>query len=103
MPRYADLSRDSAEEIALWERLAEGAGKTYLTVREMPFSYSLCGNMLLISRKSKPITRATVNETYRRARELSERDGHIPGPKALGTFGASYLYPIFLALGIIQQ
>ena len=52
-----------------------------------------------MDRKEKSITRSTVNQAYRRAVELF---GVVPGPKALGTFGASYLYPIFQRLGIIS-
>ena len=29
-------------------------------------------------------------------------DGKVKGPKKLGTFGASYLYPLLLKLGVIQ-
>lgn len=41
--------------------------------------------------KEKSITRAMVMKACRRAAEL---DGVVPGPKTLGTFGASYLYSI---------
>ena len=34
---------------------------------------------------------------YKKAQEL----GCVTGPKQLGVFGASYLYPVFLRLGII--
>ncbi len=36
---------------------------------------------------------------YRKAKELG---GVVAGPKALGAFGASYIYPIFISLGIIE-
>ena len=32
-----------------------------------------------------------------------ELDGVVPSPKALGTFGASYLYSIFQRLGVIKE
>ena len=30
------------------------------------------------------------------------RDGVVAGPKKLGTFGASYLYPVFVRIGVIR-
>ena len=56
---------------------------------------------MFISRREKSITRSTVNMAYQRAVELMERDGFVPGPKKLRAFGASYLYPIFVAAGVI--
>ena len=34
--------------------------------------------------------------------KIVELDGVVKGPKALGTFGASYLYPIFVKMGLIK-
>ena len=31
-----------------------------------------------------------------------EKNGNINGPKKLGVFGASYLYPMFLRFGLID-
>ena len=40
---------------------------------------------------------ASILVAYKKAQEL----GCVTGPKQLGVFGASYLYPVFLRLGII--
>lgn len=32
----------------------------------------------------------------------AELEGEVAGPKNLGTFGASYLYPVFQRLAIIR-
>ncbi len=53
---------------------------------------------MFVTRRKKSITRATVNQAYRRAREEE-----ISGPKQLGVQGASYLYPVFVDLGIIKK
>lgn len=53
---------------------------------------------MFVSRKSKSITQATVFMAFRKAMELG---GVVAGPKKLGTFGASYLYPVFVRIGII--
>lgn len=38
-----------------------------------------------------------------KALQVQQEMGYVKGPKALGGFGASYLYPIFLRLGLIQE
>ena len=37
---------------------------------------------------------------FRKAQELG---GVVAGPKKLGTFGASYLYPVFVRIGIVKK
>ena len=53
---------------------------------------------MFVDRKEKSITQAMVFIAFHRALELGQR---ATGPKTLGTFGASYLYPIFQSLGIV--
>lgn len=52
-----------------------------------------------MDRKEKSITRATVMKAYGKVVEL---EGEVKGPKVLGTFGSSYLYPIFVKMGLIK-
>lgn len=40
---------------------------------------------------------------YDNARRLMDETGFVKGPKKLETFGASYLYPMFLHFGIIRS
>lgn len=100
MPRYADTSAYTPEEVALWEHLSSCAHRTFHTAKGLEFTISIRGNELIVDRKEKSVTRASVNRAYHRARELG---GIVPGPKTLGTFGASYLYPIFCAFDIIDR
>ena len=100
MPRFADTAACSPEENRLWAMLTERSGSTFTTAKGLTFTCTIRGNELFVDRKEKSITRATVNQAYRKAVELQ---GIVPGPKALGTFGASYLYPIFCELGIIDR
>lgn len=53
---------------------------------------------MFVNRKSKSITQATVFMAFWKAVEL---EGVVDGPKKLGTFGASYLHPVFLRIGVI--
>ena len=101
MPHYANVSLYSREENDLWSKLIDNQGKQYYTMKKLPFEYSIKGNEMFVSRKGKSITRATVNRAYHKAKELMESEGQVTGAKKLGTFGASYLYPIFVELGVI--
>ena len=86
----------------LWSAISSLQGRTFLTAKGRPFSFTVRGNELFISRKDKSITRATEELAYRKAVALLTSGELADGPKKLGTFGASYLYPLFIALGIIE-
>ena len=55
---------------------------------------------------SKSITRSSVEIAFRMMQNRLQAGEKLPllvtGPKKLGIFGASYLYPIFMELGIIR-
>lgn len=85
----------------LWRTLEEFQGKEFYTAKNLSFSYEIRGNEMFVSRKDKSITRATVTLAFHRALELRRNGLPITGPKKLGTFGASYLYPLFIELGIV--
>ena len=92
------LSGDEQENI-LWSMLIYLQGCVFLTAKGLKFTYKIkCGEMF-VNRKSKSITQATVFIAFRKAMEFG---GVVAGPKKLGTFGASYLYPIFVRLGVIR-
>lgn len=55
---------------------------------------------MFIDRKEKSITKATVMLAFANTQKLQQQEGCVSGPKKIGTFGASYLYPIFLRLGV---
>ena len=105
MAHYADTSNYTDEELLLWNRLIELQHEKQLqsekfkTARGLEFTYHITGNELFIDRKEKSITRSTVNMAYKRALQL----GKVSGPKKLQVFGASYLYPIFLEMGVCSR
>jgi predicted transcriptional regulator len=73
------------------------------------FSYCVCRNKaghmrneIKISTKEKTVARATVEYGYKKAIEVQQKEGYVGGSKRISTPGASsYLYPIFIRLGII--
>lgn len=103
MLRYADTSNYTKAEISQWEKLIEKEGVEYHTAKNLPFTYTIRGNEVFISRKAKSITRATVNMAYKRAVELMERGCAVTGPKMLSVYGASYLYAVFKEIGVIPK
>ena len=103
MPHYADISNYTEAENSLWDMLKEHQSKTYFTSKGLDFTYTIKGNELFVSRKEKSITRSTVNQAFRKATELMQTEGCVSGPKKLGTFGASYLYPVFISVGICKK
>ena len=85
-------------EEALWSLLAGLQGCVFLTAKGLKFTYKIHGGEMFVNRKSKSITQATVFMAFRKAMELG---GVVAGPKKLGTFGVSYLYPVFVRIGVI--
>lgn len=86
------------QEEELWSILIYLQGCVFLTAKGLKFTYKIHGGEMFVSRKSKSITQATVFMAFREAMELG---GIVAGPKKLGTFGASYLYPVFVRIGVI--
>ena len=99
------------EEDYLWQTLVRLEGCVFRTSGRngkggVKFTYSIKlrkdgtpGGELKVDRKEKTVTRASVMLAYKKAKTM----GVVPGPKALaGVFGASYLYPIFLRLGVCR-
>lgn len=83
----------------LWNAVIAFQGYPFKTSKGLKFSYMVKGGEMLVDRKEKSITRATVELAYRRTLEMG---GIVEGPKKLGVFGASYLYPVFVRLGVIR-
>lgn len=99
LPALAKKSRQEQED-ALWKMLIYLQGCVFLTAKGLKFTYKIKGGEMFVNRKSKSITQATVFMAFHKAMELG---GVVAGPKKLGTFGASYLYPIFMRLGVIKK
>lgn len=86
----------------LWETLLLFQGEAFETAKHLEFTYTIKGNEMFVSRRGKSITRATVNLAFEKAMDLKREGIPVTGPKKLGCFGASYLYPVFMAVGIIE-
>lgn len=87
----------------LWETLIAFEDYPFKTAKGLRFYYTVKGNELFISRKEKSVTRSSVNMAFETAFKLQRKGSEITGPKMLGCFGASYLYPIFIRIGVIRD
>jgi len=87
-------------EEQLWDILLLFQGETFYTAKNLEYTYTIRGNEMFVSRKDKSITRATIKLGIINALESGRA---LSGPKKLGCFGASYLYPIFLKIGFIEN
>lgn len=97
---HREVCADETLCMRLWETLEVFQNEPFYTAKNLKFSYYLKGNEMFVTRKEKTITKASVMLAFRRALELG---GVVSGPKKLGTFGASYLYPVFLRIGVIRK
>ncbi len=100
MPNYADTSNYTDEECRFWNWLVANQSRPFETLRGLSFCIVIRGNELFIDRKKKGLTRSTVNVALKKAQEIKEIR---KTPKELGTFGASYLMPLLVAYGALEN
>ena len=97
-----ETESENAKDL-LWETITAFEDYPFKTAKGLRYYYTVKGNELFISRKEKSVTRASVNMAFETAVRLQREGSEITGPKMLGCFGASYLYPIFNRIGVIRD
>ena len=97
-----EIDSTDAEE-CLWEAIVAYAGYPFVTEKGLSLKYTVEGGEIFFNRKEKSVTRATVMKAFHQARKVQETVGYVSEPKKLGTFGASYLYPVFLRIGVCSK
>lgn len=99
------LMYGTEEEVieAVWNAVCWFEGYSFETVQGLRFHYKVGGKELFFSRKEKSVTRATVDKAVKTVLELQRQRKEISGPKKLNCFGASYLYPVFMRIGLISK
>lgn len=86
----------------VWPLLQQHQGETFYTAKGLPFTYTVRGGELFVDRRQKSITVSTVEKALEKIGQLETAGISITGPKKIGCYGASYLYPILLALGVFS-
>ncbi|MCI8887455.1 MAG: hypothetical protein HFG70_05140 [Hungatella sp.] len=79
----------------IWGYIKEHEGEEFFTAKGLPFTYTIKGGELFISRRSKSITKSTALAAWKK---LLDNPEEITGPKKLNVFGAPYLWAIFKEL-----
>lgn len=97
---FLQRSDIAGAESVLWQVLFVFEGHTFETVKGLSFTYKIKGHELFVDRKEKSITHSTINMSFRKVLQMK---GEVSGPKKIGTFGASYIYSIFLKFGLIND
>ena len=87
----------------VWALLEQHQGEQFYTAKCLPFCYIIRGGELFVDRRSKSITISTVAAALQKIAARQAAGEAITSPKKIGCYGASYLYPMFLNLGIIPQ
>lgn len=98
------LGIDSPDvEQYLWDAIVAFSDYPFKTEKGLSMKYTVEGGEIFFNRKEKSVTKATVMKAFQQARQVQKEEGCVSGPKKLGTFGASYLYPVFLRLGVCSK
>lgn len=98
--RNAWENQSLSEEI-IWDALLAYEHHLFYTSKGIEYSYEIHGYEMVVNRKKKTITKSTVMLSVRKVQELNAIREPVTGPKKIGTFGASYLFPIFKEWGLI--
>lgn len=108
-----DEERRAAAQVALWICVTACEEARFETVSGLPFTYTVKttrsgtkGCELRISRKKKTVTRSSVLLSLDRLLQIGRTQGTLPvrltTPRQLGTFGASYIFPLFIRFGLAE-
>ena len=98
LPTLAGQSKQE-QEVALWKLLLYLQGCVFPTAKGLKFTYKIKGGEMFVNRNP---SRSHRPQCLWRIIKRWSLVMPFAGPKKLGTFGASYLYPIFVRLGVIS-
>lgn len=90
----------------LWDVIAANQGKSFLTKKGLPFTYTIKGGELFTDRRERSITRSTFEKAYEKLRIDRAGDNapaRIVGPKTLNMYGAPYIWAVFMGIGLIEE
>ena len=99
----------SDSEDYLWKAIIAFENYPFKTAKGLKYHYTVKRSRtgqpigeIVFDRKEKSITRSTVVKGFENAVAVQKRKGYVSGPKKLGVFGASYLYPVFFRLEVCK-
>ena len=84
----------------LWPLFEQHQNQVFYTAKGLAFTYTIKGGEMFVDRRSKSITRATVEKAYEKLK--ADNGQTIHGPKKLNVFGAPYNWALFSGLELIK-
>ena len=87
---------------AIWQLLQQHQARPSTPPRSAVHLYDPRGE-LFVNRRRKSITVSTVRRALEKITQLEAAGEVITGPKKIGCYGASYLYPVLLALDVLER
>lgn len=90
----------------LWETITAHQGKTFVTKKGLPFTYSIKGGELFTDRRERSITKSTFDKAYEKLKQDRLGDNppcKIVGPKSLNMYGAPYIWAVFMGIGLLEE
>lgn len=84
----------------LWEIVRVFENYPFYTMKGLRYTYKIKENELFVGRKEKGISKSTVMQAMQKVMELKQK---VKEPEQLEVSGASYLYPLFLKIGLIEN
>ena len=88
---------------ATWLLLQQHQGETFHTAKGLPFTYTIRGGELFVNRRRKAITVSTARRALEKITQLEAAGEVITGPQNIGCYGASYRFPVLLALDVLER
>lgn len=89
--------------IYMWSAILAFQGYPFTTPKGYPFKYKVENWEMHFSQQEKCLNKTTVELAFHIARDLQKKEGCVSSAKRLATIGASYLYPIFLRIGVCEK
>lgn len=84
----------------LWKVVRVFENYPFYTMKGLRYTYKIKENELFVGRKEKGISKSTVMQAMQKVMELKKK---VKEPEQLEVSGASYLYPLFLKIGLIEN
>lgn len=84
----------------LWKAVDAFQDYSFTAANGLKFSYTLKDGGMFIEKSAVSIRKADAELAYKRAVEMNRI---VKDSKKLGVFGADYLYPVFVRIGVIQH
>ena len=88
---------DEEREERLWEELVYLQGCLFRSREGLDFTYKIRGSEMCVDVEEKGVTRAEVMKAYGRMIKMKDV---VKETEGLGRYGAGYLYPIFVKMGL---